>query len=298
MKPRFRLRDLYPLLKETAGVWLAEKTMTLGAALAYYGVFSIGPILVLAVGVAGIWFGPKAAQGALVHELEGTLGHPVAKALEETLANAHNTGSDSGATLVGLVMLLVGAAGVFGQLQDALNTIWKVAPKKNRGVLGFIKDRFLSLSMVFGVAFLLLTSLVVSAFLSSTSSYVHLGVGTAFVWQAVNQVVSFLVITLLFAMIFKILPDADVAWQDVWIGAASTALLFSVGKFLLGLYLTHGAPASGFGAAGSIIVVLLWVYYSAQILLFGAQLTRAYAIRFGSDIISHAGTPLSPGPSK
>lgn len=279
------LNDYVGLVKTTAREWSEDKAARLGAALAYYSVFSIGPLVLLAAGIASLIFGQDAAQGKVVDEIKGTVGEPVAKALQQMLAHGSQSGWGTGATIFGVVALLFGASGVFGQLQDALNTVWKVAPKPGRGIWGIISDRFLSLTMVLGTGFLLLISLVLSAALSALSNSLNaLFPGGAIVWQIVDQVVSFIVIGLLFAMIFRLLPDAQVAWRDVWIGAALTALLFSLGKFLLGWYLGREGVTSGFGAAGSLVIILLWVYYSSQILLFGAEFTRVYAQQFGSGV--------------
>lgn len=280
-----QFRQGFGLLKDTFHEWSEDKAPRLGAALAYYSVFSIGPLLVIAIAVAGLIFGKEAARGEIVDEIKGTVGEPVALALQQMLANASDPGWGTGAAIIGIITLLFGASGVFGQLQDALNTIWKVEPKPGRGIWGIIQDRFLSLTMVLGTGFLLLVSLVVTAALAALSASLSASLpGGAYVWEPVNQLVSFLVITLLFAMIYRFLPDAEVAWRDVWIGAAMTAVLFTVGKFLLGWYLGHGSVTSAFGAAGSLVIILLWVYYSAQILLFGAEFTRLHAQKYGSGL--------------
>ncbi len=278
-------KTAYRLLKDTFNEWSEDKATRLGAALAYYSVFSIGPLVILAIGAASLIFGAEAAQGAVADEIKGTVGEPVAQALQQMLAHGHQSGWGTRATIFGIVTLIFGASGVFGQLQDALNTVWKVAPKPGRGILGIIQDRFLSLTMVLGTGFLLLVSLVLTAALSAISNSLTgtLPGGTVF-WQIVHQVVAFGVIALLFAMIFRLLPDALIAWRDVWIGAVLTAVLFSVGKFLLGWYLGREGVTSGFGAAGSLVVILLWVYYSSLILLFGAEFTRVYAQQLGSGV--------------
>jgi membrane protein len=239
--------------------------------------------MVLAVGAASLIFGAQAAQGQVVDEIKGTVGEPVARSLQQMLAHGHQTGWGTRATILGVATLLFGASGVFGQLQDALNTVWKVAPKPGRGILGFIRDWFLYLTMVLGTGFLLLVSLILTTALSAVSTRIEGALpGAAVAWQVVHQVDAFLVITVLFALIFRFLPDARVAWGDVWIGAALTAGLFSVGKFLLGWYLGREGVTSG--AAGSLVVVLLWVYYSSLVLLFGAEFTRANARRLGSGV--------------
>ncbi len=289
-------KAVYQLLKDTVNEWNEDKAMRLGAALAYYSAFSIGPLVILVIGVASLIFGEQAAQGKVVEEIRGTVGESVAKALQDMLAHGKQSGWGAGATIIGIVTLLFGATGVFGELQDALNTVWKVAPKPGRGIWGIIQDRFLSLTMVLGTGFLLLVSLILTTALSAlNSSLAHLMPGAGIFWQVVNQVVAFGVVTLLFALIFRLLPDAQIAWRDVWIGSLITAALFSLGKFLLGWYLARESVTSGFGAAGSLVIVLLWVYYSSLILLFGAEFTRVYAQRYGSGMKpAPNAVPLTP----
>ena len=286
MKMAIKLKALVVLVKDAAGEWLEDKAPRLGAALAYYSVFSIGPLIVLTIGVASLIFGAEAAQGEIVDELKGTVGEPVARSLEQMLAQGHQTGWGAGATIVGIVTLLFGASGVFGQLQDALNTVWKVAPRPGRGIRGMIRDRFLSLTMVLGTGFLLLVSLMLTAALAALSHSLSRAMpAVPVLWMVLEQVIAIGVISLLFAMIYRFLPDARIAWRDVGIGAVMTAVLFTLGKFLLGWYLGREGVASAFGAAGSLVVVLLWVYYSSLILLFGAEVTRVYAEKYGSGLI-------------
>lgn len=275
------------LLRQTYHEWNEAKAPRLGAALAYYTVFSISPLLIIAIAIAGLVFGEEAARGGIVREIEGTVGRPVAEAIEGMLQQTHSTGSCTLTAVIGLIVLLAGATGVFIQLQDALNTIWKVEPKPDRGILGMLRDRFLSFTVVLGVGFLLLVSLVISAALAALSKFLTPEAlpGGAYLWQVVNGVISFGLITLLFALIYKVLPDVPIRWRDVWVGAAVTALLFTLGKYLLGLYLGQSGAASAFGAAGSLILILLWVYYSSQILLFGAEFTRVYATHFGPPLL-------------
>jgi membrane protein len=233
--------------------------------------------------VAGLVFDREAAQGQIEGQIQGMVGDQGGELVQEMIQGASNQSTGIIATIIGVATLLFAATGVFGQLQDALNTIWEVAPKPGRGILGIIKDRFISFTMVLGIGFLLMVSLVLSAGLAAASQFTGLD-KIAYVGEAITFVVSFAVITLLFAMIFKILPDVKIAWSDVWIGAVVTALLFTIGKFLIGLYLGHSALASSFGAAGALVVILVWIYYSAQILFLGAEFTQVYAKRFGSRI--------------
>lgn len=255
-----------------------------GAALAYYTVFSLAPLLLITIAVAGLIFGTQSAEGRIVDQIRGLVGEKGGEAIQDMIANAHTSGSGILATVAGVAMLLFGAMGLFGQLQDTLDTIWEVEPKSGRGILGFLKDRLLSFTMVMGTAFLLLMSLVISAGLAALGGALgdwH----TSLIGQAINVIVSLAVIAALFAMIFRFLPDAKIAWRDVWLGAVLTAVLFTIGKVGIGLYLGHSSGASSYGAAGSLAVLFIWMYYSAQIFLFGAELTKAYANRFGSRIV-------------
>jgi membrane protein len=289
------VKDLWPLLKETANDWLDDKAPRLGAALAYYTVFSLAPLLLIAVAVAGLVFGPQAAQKQIAQEIQGLVGEEGGRTIQSMLEHADRPGEGAVAGALGVAMLLIGAMGLFGELQEALNTIWGVRPKSGRGVWGFIKDRFLSFTMVLVIAFLLLVSLILSAALSALTHLVSRW-ELLYVGFCLNEVVSLVVITLLFMVIFRFLPDAKIAWRDVWLGAALTALLFEVGKFLISLYLGRSGVASAYGAAGSLAVLLIWLYYSAQIFLFGAELTKVYANRFGSRIVPAENAELvSPG---
>jgi membrane protein len=276
-------KGLWELLKDTGSEWMEDKAPRLGAALAYYTIFSLAPLLVIVIGIAGLVFGHEAAQKQMGAQVQNLVGPEGGKAVEAMVTSASKPGSGTLGTVLGIIMLLVGAAGLFTQLQDALDTVWEVEPKPGRGIWGVVKDRFLSFSMVLGVAFLLLVSLVVSAALSAL-------VGLLGEWKtgvlghALQVVLDLGVITLLFAMIFKFLPDAEIAWGDVWLGAFLTAVLFTLGKFLLGLYIGQSGVGSAYGAAGSLAVLLIWLYYSAQIFLFGAELTKEYADKYGSRI--------------
>ena len=276
----------FDLIRQTFVDWNEDKVPRLGAALAFYTALSIAPLLVLSLRVAAFAFGDDAARGEIQHQFESMIGKEGSEAVEAMLQNANEPENGTMATIFSFVTLLFGASGVFGQLQDSLNTIWEVKPKPGRGIWGFLRDRFLSIAMVMGVAFLLLVSLVISASLSFAGSY-------AMQWprelsrlgQIVNIAVSLAVFTGIFAMMFKYLPDVKIAWKDVWLGAFITAILFTIGKFAIDLYIGRSAMASAFGVAGSLIVLLVWVYYSAQIMFFGAEFTQVYANRFGNKII-------------
>lgn len=274
------------LLRQTVDEWMEDKAMRLSAALAYYSVFSLAPLLIIAISVAGVVFGEEAARGAIERQLTGSIGQESANAVEEMIEGAHQSDSSGIMAIVGVIVLLFSASGVFGQLKDAMNTIWEIELKPGRGIFGMIKDRFLSLTMVLGVGFLLLISLILSSWLSAVHDYLGAILplpGT--LWQVIGAVVSLAVVTLLFALIFKILPDAEVRWKDVWIGAFLTSGLFTVGKLLLSLYLGRQDAASTYGAAGAFVLILLWVYYSSCILLFGAEFTQVYAKTRGGGIV-------------
>lgn len=287
LKTVIRFRELAPLFKAAADGWQNDKASRLGAALAYYMMFSIGPLLLLTLAAAGTIFGEEAAQGRLLGEIRDLTGEEGAKAIQAMLASRSNQDAGAKATLIGTTMLLFGATGMFGALQDALNTVWEVQPKLDRGLGDVVRERFLSFTMMLGTAFLLLVSLIVSAVLAAISALLGSGdVGLA--GEAINSLLSFIVVTLLFAMIFKFLPDALVAWQHVWFGAAFTSLLFAIGKLAIGLYIGQSALASAYGAAGSLAALLVWLYYSSQIFLFGVELTKAHAQLCGTGIIPAA----------
>lgn len=302
------MKTFWDMLKKTVWEWLKDDAPELGAALAFYSVLSLAPLLIIAIATAGFLFGEEAARGELDTQMRGMVGEEGAKAVQEVLAHAHKPQTGILATGLGIVTLLFGASGVFGQLQSSLNKIWEVQPKAGIGIWGFLQARFLSFTMVLGIGFLLLVSLIVSAVLSGLGNYL----GTFFPgWNAVlnftNAIVSFCLITLLFAMIFKVLPDVQIGWKDVWAGAALTALLFSIGKFAIGKYLGFAAVGSSYGAAGSLVVLVIWIYYSAQILFFGAEFTQVYAATMGSPIVPAANAvpsghakgnfqPVSDGP--
>jgi len=259
----------------------------LGAALAYYTVFSLAPLLVIAIGIAGLIFGREAAQGQITAQVENLVGQQGGQAIQTMVESASKPGKGALGTVLGFAMLLFGAAGLFGQLQDALNTIWGVQPKPGRGLWGFVRDRFLSFSMVLGAAFLLLVSLIISSALAAIGSLLG-DWQTGVVGLIATTAVDMIVITMLFALIYRFLPDAIIAWRDVWLGAFLTAALFTLGKFLIGLYVGQAGIGSAYCAPGSLAVLLVWLYYAAQIFLFGAELTKAYANEFGSRVVPKA----------
>ena len=270
------------MLRATAAAWMEDNALRLSAALSYYSIFSIAPLLVIAVSVAGLVLGEEAVRGQLGHQLQGYLGAQAAQGVEAMVKSASKPSDGWLGAVVGFVTLLLGASGVFGQLKDALNTIWEVKVKKTDGIWAFICERLLNFGMVLVIGFLLLTSLVLTATLAAFSEWVEHLFGLPLIVSGIlASVVSFGMVTLLFAFIFKVLPDAQIEWRNVWIGASVTALLFEVGKIGLGVYLARESTASSFGAAGSLVIVLLWVYYASCILLFGAEFTQVYARECG-----------------
>jgi membrane protein len=290
-------RKLWDLLKETARQWYDDNTFQLGAALAYYTVFSLAPVVLIAIAVAGLVFGPEAARSQIVAEISATVGPTVGQAIESLLQHTGDTGTGTLATVVGVAVLLFGATSVFAQLQEALHTIWGVQPKPGRGLLGVLKDRFWSFAAVVGVAFLLLVSLVLSAGLAALSRFLTPAAvpGGVYLWQALNWVFSLVLITALFALLYRLLPDVRLAWGDVWVGAFVTAVLFTLGKYLVGLYLGRSGVTSAYGAAGSLVVILLWVYYSSQVFLFGAEFTQVYATADGKPVqAAENAVPVTP----
>ncbi len=279
------LASSWELLKLTVSGWIDQRLSRQGAALAFYTLFAIAPLLVIVLAIAGLWFGEEAARRELFSQVSGLVGSEGGEAIQALVSAAAKPKTGAWATGIAVATLFVGATSVFVELQDALNVVWGVRRLPGRGLRDFVKDRLLSFTLIVGIGFLLLVSLVLSAGLSALGKFM-LGLlpNQAIIWQGINFVISFGVITLLFAMIFKVLPDVAVAWRDVWIGAMITALLFNLGKFLLGLYLGRSSVSSAYGAAGSLVIVLLWVYYSAQILFFGAKFTHVYSSRHGSHV--------------
>jgi membrane protein len=281
------LGNVFSLLKQTFQEWLQDKAPQLGAALAYYTVFSLAPLILVLLAIVGVIFrdDPAGAWQKITQQMSYFLDPSALQVVQNIAQKASQPGKSTIATIIGIGLALFGASGVFGQLQDALNTIWGVKAKPARGIWGFLRSRFLSFAMVAGICFLLLVSLAVEALLKGFSHYVQSVLpGGLVVALAVYLIFNFAVVVLLFAMIFKFLPDVKIQWRDVWIGAVMTAILFGIGKWLLGLYLGSGAAGSAYGAASSLITLLLWVYYSSQILLFGAEFTQVSAARAGREL--------------
>ena len=274
-------RRYLTLAKETASAWSEDYAPSMGAALSYYSLFSIAPLLLIVIGIAGLAFGEEAARGAIFSQLQGLIGTDSAKAVEAMLQAADKPKQGVVSTVIGVAVLVLGAMTVFGELQNALDRIWR-APARARasGLWNLLRTRLLSFGMILGLAFLLMISLVLSAALAALGNWWGPAFGA--LAHGVDIVVSFGLITLVFALIYRFIPRVHVAWHDVWLGAAVTSLLFAIGKFLIGLYLGKASVASTFGAAGSLVVLMVWVYYSAQIFLFGAEFTWVYAHELGS----------------
>jgi membrane protein len=280
-----RFRQWGSIAKETVSQWQEDEAPRQAASLALYTLLSIAPLLILSIKVAGLALGDEAARGQISQQISGVVGAQAGQAVEAMIANARSPGQGLVGSLVGVVVLLFGASGVFGELQTSLNNIWNVKPRPGRGVAGFLRDRFFSFTMVLGVAFLLLVSLVLSATLLTFTEHFHDALPLPVLWQVLNIVLALALTTVLFALIFRVIPDAKIAWRDVWVGAFATAVLFSAGKFLLSWYVSRSATVSPFGAAGSLVALIVWVYYSAQLLFFGAEFAQVYATHFGSRIV-------------
>jgi membrane protein len=275
-------RELWQILREAFGEFSRENVARLGAALAYYTLFALAPLLVVAIGVAGLVFGAEAARGEVVAQIEGLIGRAGAEAVQGLLVSASPPGRSIPATVVGLITLFLGATSAFAALQGALNQVWNVPEKKQSAIKEFLRERLLSFGLVVGIGFLLLVSLALSAMLAALGNFMGSRLpGGATLWSIVNFVISFGFTTILFAMIYKVLPDLELAWRDVWLGGVITSLFFTIGKVLIGLYLGHSAIGSSFGAAGSVIIILIWIYYSSQVVLFGAEVTQAVVKRLG-----------------
>jgi membrane protein len=284
------------LIRESIAAFIDDEALTHGAAIAYYTIFAIAPVLLIAIVIAGLAFGQAAAQGAIVDQLSGLMGKQSAEAVQSMLQSASNGYSGTIATIIGIATLLLTASGVFVEMQTSLNAIWKAEPS-NSTVSRLIRARLVSLGLIMALGFLLMVSLAASAALTALGSYLN-GILPAIrlMLYVGNFIVSFVLVALLFAAIYKFLPDTPIAWRDVAIGAVVTTLLFTVGKWLIGLYIGSSRVASTYGAAGALIVLLLWIYYSAQIFLLGAEFTKCYAHRHGSKTFHGMPTPLDQDP--
>ena len=281
------LAVIFGLFRATFNEWLEDKAPQLAAALAYYTVFSLAPLILLLLTIVGVVFrhDPAGAWDKITQQMSYFLDHSAVEMVRQIAQQASEPTKSLWASIIGIALALFGASGVFGQLQDALNTIWGVKAKPGAGIWAFVRARFLSFAMVAGVCFLLLVSLAVESLLQAVFHHLQTSFPSGgFVALSAYFIFDFLVVAVLFAMIFRYLPDVRVEWRDVWLGAAFTSLLFVLGKFALGLYLGKGAVGSAYGAAGSLVIILVWVYWSAQILFFGAEFTQVYASRSGAAV--------------
>ena len=281
---RFKASICWILVKRVLNSWIDDYAPSMGAALAFYTMFSLAPLLLIVISVAGLVFGQDAARGEIAAQLQSLMGERGASAVQDLLASVQQPAEGAAATVVGLVLLFVGATSVFGELQNSLDRIWRVPARSTMvGWMALVRSRLLSFGMIMAIGFLLMVSLVTSAGLAAMGRWWDSMVGGWYLLAiAGNAVVDFLLAAVMFALIYKVMPRVHVQWRDVWIGAIFTALLFTIGKMLIGLYVGRSGVTSGFGAAGSLVVVLLWVYYSAQIFLIGAEFTWVYANVFGS----------------
>lgn len=277
-------KKIWLLIKTTVIAWSDDYAPSMGAALAFYTLFSIAPLLLIVLSITGFVFGAEAARGEIAGQLQNLMGEQSALTVQALLQNANKPTDGMLATIIGVLLLLIGATSVFGELQSALDRIWR-APERPpiNDIIAFIRSRLLSFGMIFGIGFILMVSLIFNAVLLVVSDWWSLRFKEWFiVLNVVNIVFSFVMTTAMFALIYKYIPSVKIRWGEVWIGALITAALFNVGKFLIGLYMTKSAVASGFGAAGSVVALLVWVYYSAQIFLLGAEFTWAYSTLYGS----------------
>jgi membrane protein len=271
-------KDIWPILKKTFSAWDAHEGQRLGASLAFYSILSLAPLVVLIVAIAGFVFGNSAAQNQIIAQVEAMIGKDGGEAVRATLQHAHRPAAGTAASILGVVTLLWGASGVFGELRAALNKMWDVRPREGEGIWATVRRQLFSFGMVLAVGFLLVVSLVLSAALAALGKFLGGMLPVpAYILSAVNFLVPLVGIAFLFALIFKYVPEVKVAWENVWLGAIATAFFLTVGKYLIGLYLGKAAPGSAYGAAGSLVVVVVWVYYSAMIFLFGAEFTHIIA---------------------
>jgi membrane protein len=260
--------------------------MKLGASLSYYTIFSMGPVLIIIISLAGIFYGKEAVQGKIYYQLEGIVGNTAAIQIQEIIKNIEQSQLSASGAVVGIVVLLIGATGVFTEIQDSINYIWAVKAKPQKGWLKLIMNRVISFSLIVSFGFILLVSLIVHAMVDLLHDKLmrFFDEVTVYIFEAVNYVLLFVIISTLFAIIFKVLPDAKIKWKDAYMGASFTSALFLVGKFLIGLYIAQSNIGLTYGAAASIVLILLWVYYSSIILYFGAEFTKVYALSYGSGI--------------
>ncbi|HOB92745.1 MAG TPA: YihY/virulence factor BrkB family protein [Aquabacterium sp.] len=293
VRENLRSADAWPIVKAAVNGWMDDKAASMGAALAYYTLFSMAPLLLIAISVAGLVFGAEAARGEIVGQLASVVGADAARAVEHMLDSASQPAEGLAGALGGVLLTLVGATTVLAELQDALDRIWRAPPSRSKPWWQLVRARLLSFGLILGLGFLMMVSMLASAAITAMQRWSAAHVGDwGMAMQVVNLALNFVFVTVLFAMIYKLMPRVRIAWSDVWIGALTTAVLFTVGRLLIGMYLSDSALVSGFGAAGSLAAILVWVYYSAQIFLLGAEFTWAYAHHAGSR--RHLALPPAP----
>lgn len=276
----------FKVIKSAAVEFVADKGMKLSAALAYYTIFSIGPVLVIIISLAGVFYGREAVQGTIYYQIKDFIGNSAALQVQEIIQNIEKSQLSASGAVVGVIVLLVGATGVFTEIQDSINYIWSIKAKPKRGLVKLLTDRLVSFSLIISFGFVMLVSLIINALVDIMQRQLvrYFDEETVYIFQGINYLVLFAVIAMLFAIIFRVLPDATIRWRDSFIGAGFTALLFLIGKFLIGYYLSHSSIGETYGAAASIILVLLWVYYTSIILFFGAEFTKVYTLNYGGGI--------------
>lgn len=294
-----RLNEYGKIFKNSLSGWGEDRVATLSAAIAYYTVFSIAPLLLIAIAVAGLFWGEEAVRGEIFGSVRGLVGDQGAVAIQSFVESASLSASTTLATIVGVVTLIVGATSLFAQLQESLNRVWKVKTKPHAGIWPLVRQRLLSLSLILVIAFVLLVSLILSAVISAASKYAQGFLpGGSVIWRVVDIAFSLGVTTVLFAAIYKILPDVRLRWRDVWAGGLTTAVLFTIGKSLIGLYLGKSTVSSSYGAAGSLVIILLWTYYSSMVLMLGAEFTRYHSMWGGRKLELKANATWIQTPQK
>jgi membrane protein len=287
MKFKIRVKQIIFILKETFNEFMEDNVLKLSAALSYYTIFSLPPLLIIIISLAGIFFGEEAVRGQLFNQINHLVGNVAALQIQEAIKNVKLSGSSNFATLIGVVILLVGASGVFAEIQNSINYIWGIKAKPNKGIVKFVKNRLMSFSMIGSVGFLLMVGLIINSVMDLLSARLmtFFPAEFAYLFYLLNLLLIFIILAILFAIIFKTLPDGNVVLKDCLIGASFTTILFMLGKFAIGFYLSNSVVGSVYGAAGSVILILVWVYYSAIILYFGAEFTKVYAIHHGQNIV-------------
>jgi len=274
------------VLKKAGVEFFSDNGIKLSASLSYYTIFSIGPVLIIIISLAGIFFGKEAVQGKIYHQINGLVGNSAALQIQEIIQNIEKSQLSASGAVIGFIVLIIGATGVFTEIQDSINYIWAIKAKPKRGLLHLLTNRLISFSLIISFGFILLVSLIINALVDLMQDRLKnfFDAASVYIFQALNYVVLYVIISSLFAIIFKVLPDAKIRWKDAFVGAAFTAILFLVGKFLIGYYLSHSGIGATYGAAASIVLLLLWVYYTSIILYFGAEFTKVYTIDHGNGI--------------